>query len=80
MQPERHEIEEALEIAARLVALYGDTFLPIFLRMEREMDAISEHNSARDCALARVGAAKTGNYNAINRNASARPASAPPSP
>lgn len=78
MQIDMRDLGEGLEIAAGLVALYGDEFLPAFLRLEREVEAVANRHSARDRALALR--AQVGNYRAIKASAPARPASAPPSP
>lgn len=32
------ELEHALKIAARVVVLYGDAYLPVFNRMHREVE------------------------------------------
>ncbi len=45
------DLRRAHEIAARLVTEYGDRFLPIFERVEREIDALDERKDAMQRAL-----------------------------
>lgn len=40
------DLRRALRIAARIVDEYGDAFLPIFLRLEREVAALEQRKSA----------------------------------
>ncbi len=83
MQSEREKrFRKALEGAAQLVAHYGDEFLPVFIRLEHEVQEIERRNSAieRARALAQKLADEERPQRAIRSKASRRPASAPPSP
>lgn len=73
---------KALEGAAQLVANYGDEFLPVFIRLEHEVQEMERRNSAmeRARALAQKLADEERPQRAIRSKASRRPASAPPSP
>lgn len=51
MQSEKERIEAALAVAAQLVALHGERFLPVFLRLEAEAESIAGRNSALERAL-----------------------------
>lgn len=51
-QVDRADLEAALGIAAQLVARDGPKFLPIFLRLESEVEALDGQRSALDRALA----------------------------
>lgn len=42
---EKH-FRRALEGAAQLVAMYGDEFLPAFIRIEEELEALAGKSSA----------------------------------
>ena len=53
MQPSAEDILRALAIAARLVELYGEEFLPAFEAMERQ----AANLQTRDDALSRAKAA-----------------------
>ncbi|MEM8849285.1 MAG: hypothetical protein AAGE03_04535 [Pseudomonadota bacterium] len=55
MRLERADIERALAIAAQIVARDGEAFLPIFLRMEREVAALDGRDTALDRARRLVG-------------------------
>lgn len=79
MQSEAELNRRALRIAAQLVARYGDAFLPAFLRVEAEIEKGQGRNAALERAIA-LGGGNRRTYRAINASASARPASAPPSP
>lgn len=47
MSSEREKkIRRALEGAAQLVALFGDEFLPAFIRMEEELEVLTGNSSA----------------------------------
>lgn len=72
----------ALEGAAQLVSLYGDEFLPVFIRIEQEVDKMENRKSAvaRARALAKAMSNEETPQRAIRSNASRRPANAPPSP
>ena len=72
------ELRRGLDIAAQAVAAHGPAFLPIFLRMERE---VAEREAREDAAARAVArAAGAGRYSAISESASARAASPPPAP
>ena len=45
------EIKKAYWIAAEVVKLYGDTYLPIFLRLHRELKEIDELYQIKTLAL-----------------------------
>lgn len=45
------EIENALKIAAKVVALYGDTYLPTFQRLHDEFLKVKEHEQKKMLAL-----------------------------
>lgn len=47
----------ALEGAAQLVTLYGDEFLPAFIRIEEEIEALAGKSSAAERARALAGKA-----------------------
>jgi len=71
----------ALVGAAERVQNFGEEFLPAFLRIEAEIEAIEGRSTAMDRAMALVGrSGQKCHYRAINSNAARRPASAPPSP
>lgn len=55
MQVEPEQIQEALRIAAQIVARDGAAFLPVFLRLEAEAEAALGRNSALERALALGG-------------------------
>lgn len=83
MQSEREKrFHKALEGAAQLVARYGDEFLPVFIRLEQEVQEMERRKSAleRARALAKKLADEERPQRAIRSKASRRPASAPPSP
>lgn len=39
---ERRRVVEALKVAATIVAIHGQTYLPIFQRLERKLDDIDQ--------------------------------------
>ena len=45
------ELGRALKIAARVVALYGEIYLPIFNRLHAEMTKAKEDENAKALAL-----------------------------
>ena len=55
MRIEPARIETALHVAAQIVARDGPTFLPVFLRLEQEVEVIAGRNSALERALALGG-------------------------
>lgn len=78
MQSEWEErLRGALERVAELVTLYGDGYLPIFIRLEQEVEALAVDRLAAARARALVQARP---HNAINSRAARRPSNAPPSP
>lgn len=46
MSVDPRDLEKAHAAAAALVAKYGDAFLPAFLRIEAELKAVEERESA----------------------------------
>ena len=46
LDDQRDVYQRALEGAAQLVALYGDEFLPAFIRIEEELEALDGQSSA----------------------------------
>lgn len=50
----RVRVERALEYAALLVDRQGEAFLPIFLRLESELAAMTQRGDALDRARARA--------------------------
>lgn len=84
MQSEREKrFRKALEGAAQLVARYGDEFLPVFIRLEHEVQEMEKRNSAMERAKAlakKLADDEERPQRAIRSKASRRPASAPPSP
>lgn len=49
-------LREAAATAARVVALHGKAYLPIFLRMEAELARLEAGDAAEDAALRRARA------------------------
>lgn len=47
----KKDIEEDYKIAAEIVALYGDGYLPVFERVHREMEKIIEADGIKSLAL-----------------------------
>jgi hypothetical protein len=45
------EIEHAMKIAAKVVAVYGDTYLPIFKRLHSELLKAQESNATKNLAI-----------------------------
>ncbi len=45
------ELEDALKIAAKVVALYGETYLPIFKRLHDELLKAQEGEKTKRLAL-----------------------------
>jgi hypothetical protein len=45
------KLERAYRIAAEIVAKYGDSYLPVFERLHREMIKVTESQSVRNIAL-----------------------------
>ncbi|MES1226212.1 MAG: hypothetical protein ABUT20_62630 [Bacteroidota bacterium] len=45
------EIFEARKLAAKVVALYGDLYLPIFNRLHEELIANEQRNKLKELAL-----------------------------
>ena len=45
------EIERVLKLAAKVVALYGDAYLPTFQRINRELQLAEERESNKSLAL-----------------------------
>ncbi|RWR09734.1 hypothetical protein [Paenirhodobacter populi] len=56
--PDVHKIRAAYEIAARLVSDYGEEFLPVFLRLEVEMQKLDGMAAAMERARAVTGRAQ----------------------
>lgn len=52
MQSDEQLCRRALEGAAQLVELYGEEFLPLFLRLEEELEKALGQRTAVDRALA----------------------------
>lgn len=50
MQTERTDIEVALDVAAQIVDRDGEAFLPVFLRLEREVEKLTSQDSALERA------------------------------
>lgn len=50
-QPSIQELEHALKIAAKVVALYGQTYLPIFCRLQNELVKAKEAERMKTLAL-----------------------------
>tara|TARA_B100000073_G_C23739521_1_gene573308 strand:- start:3654 stop:3851 length:198 start_codon:yes stop_codon:yes gene_type:complete len=46
------ELRKAYEVAAKVVALHGETYLPIFERLEREYEARMQSKKALERAKA----------------------------
>jgi hypothetical protein len=51
MRNDEERLHAALLIAAQIVARDGDAFLPVFLRLEAEVNAQSGRNTAFERAL-----------------------------
>jgi len=45
------QIEKAYKIAARIVAMYGDDYLPVFERMHREVKEYEQKAEMKSLAL-----------------------------
>ena len=46
----RNRLERAHRTAAKVVSLYGDTYLPIFMRLQDEVDRYEHRVRLRDAA------------------------------
>lgn len=46
-----HELEHALKIAAKVVAMYGDVYLPIFSRVQNDLTKAMETDKMKTLAL-----------------------------
>lgn len=55
MQVEPAQIRAALQVAAQLVARDGAAYLPAFLALEAEVEALAGRNSALERAVAMIG-------------------------
>lgn len=42
MRDEHHELHDAIVLAARIIARYGEQYLPIFERLENEMNDVQD--------------------------------------
>lgn len=49
--PSLEVLERALKIAARIVVLYGETYLPIFNRLHEEVEKMKAMQCKKDLAL-----------------------------
>lgn len=45
------ELTRAVKIAARVVFLYGDVYLPLFTRLHTELEKAKENIDAREAAI-----------------------------
>ncbi|MBT8169897.1 hypothetical protein [Falsiruegeria litorea] len=54
-QVDPQRLKDALCVAAQIVARDGERFLPVFLRLEAEVEAITGRNSAVERAKAMIG-------------------------
>lgn len=46
-----NEIQAAYKIAAKIVAMYGDAYLPVFKRLHSEIEKINQAKSIKSIAL-----------------------------
>lgn len=45
------DLTRAVKIAARVVVLYGDVYLPIFNRLHSELEKVKENLGAKEAAI-----------------------------
>lgn len=50
-QIDKVRLEAAYKIAAQVVALYGDAYLPVFTRLHTEMKKMQQQDEMREIAL-----------------------------
>lgn len=49
-----HRLEQALEYTARCIAQHGEVYLPLFERLEAEIEAVIAERAAHKATLARA--------------------------
>lgn len=50
-QPSLEQLEHGLKIAARIVVLYGEAYIPVFTRMHEEVEKAKANQSKESLAL-----------------------------